>query len=71
MSQEIKSVVNGVILDIKVSAGDTVQMDQDLLSVESMKMEIPVKSNVNGEVVEVKVKKGDFISESDVLIVVK
>ena len=50
-------------------AGDKVEEGQDVIILESMKMEIPITAEVSGTVKEVKVNIGDFVNEGDVLLV--
>ncbi|WP_243386718.1 acetyl-CoA carboxylase biotin carboxyl carrier protein subunit [Bacillus kexueae] len=68
--QEIKSTMAGTVLNIHVSKGDEVTVGQDVLTLESMKMEIPVQSEGTGVVDEVKVQIGDFVNEGDVLLTI-
>lgn len=65
--QEIKSTMAGTVLNIHISTGAEVTVGQDVLTLESMKMEIPVQSEASGIVEEVKVQIGDFVNEGDVL----
>ncbi|MBT2687924.1 acetyl-CoA carboxylase biotin carboxyl carrier protein subunit [Bacillus sp. ISL-47] len=67
--KEIASSMAGTVLNIMVEAGQEVSAGQEVLMLESMKMEIPVESEAAGKVAEVKVNVGDFVNEGDVLIV--
>jgi len=58
----------GVVLVLLVELGEQVEVDQDVVMLESMKMHIPVQSTVNGTVVTVKAQEGDFVDEGDVLL---
>ncbi len=58
----------GSVWKILVKTGDLVEEGQEVLILESMKMEIPITSEMKGTVKEVKVKEGDFVNEDDVLI---
>jgi acetyl-CoA carboxylase biotin carboxyl carrier protein len=58
----------GVVLEFLVKLGDTVAIDQDVVMLESMKMQIPVQSTVNGTVKTIKVNEGDFVDDGDVLL---
>jgi acetyl-CoA carboxylase biotin carboxyl carrier protein len=64
----IVSVMTGNVWKILVSAGDQVNPGQDIVILESMKMEIPVTADVSGTVKDVKVNEGDFVNEGDVLV---
>ena len=67
--KEITSSMAGTVLNVLVEAGQEVNACQEVLMLESMKMEIPVESEAAGKVAEVKVSIGDFVNEGDVLIV--
>ena len=68
---QITSTMAGTVLQIKVSVGDQVEVNQEIAILESMKMEIPVESFVSGTVKEVKVFDGDFVNEGDVLMLLE
>jgi biotin carboxyl carrier protein len=64
----IKAPMPGLIIDLKVSAGDIVKGGDPLLILEAMKMENILKSPGDGIVKNVKVKKGDSVEKSQVLV---
>ena len=61
----------GVVLEFLVKPGEQISVDQDVVLIESMKMQIPIQSMVNGTVKAVKVNEGDFVDEGDVLLEVE
>ncbi len=61
----------GVVLEYHVKPGDTISVDQDVVTLESMKMQIPIQSTVNGTVKTIKVKEGEFVDDGDVLLEVE
>lgn len=69
--KEITSEMAGIISSVLVDKGETVNIGQEVIMIESMKMQIPVESTVDGIVEEIKVNAGDFINEGDVLLLVK
>lgn len=69
--KQVTSSMAGTVLNVLVSEGDNVSSGQELVKLESMKMEIPIESEESGEVAEVKVNEGDFVNEGDVLVVLK
>ncbi|MBT2694695.1 acetyl-CoA carboxylase biotin carboxyl carrier protein subunit [Bacillus sp. ISL-55] len=69
--KEITANMAGTVLNVMVAGGDTVSEGQEVLMLESMKMEIPVESQGAGTVAEVKVNIGDFVNEGDVLLVLE
>ena len=64
----VKAPMPGLIIDMKVKAGDTVKAGDQLLILEAMKMENILKSAGEGVVKSVKVKKGDTVEKNQVLI---
>ncbi len=59
----------GKVWKVLVKSGDSVDIDQELLILESMKMEIPVIAPRAGTVQDVKVKETDVVAENQVLVV--
>ena len=66
--KRVVSNMAGVVLEFLVKPGDQVEVDQDVVMLESMKMQIPVQSMVAGTVKSIKVKEGDFVDDGAVLI---
>jgi len=66
---ELKSNVSGTVIDVLVKVGDKVAIDQDIVSVESMKMEMMIPATASGLVKEIRVSPEDFIQEGQVLVV--
>lgn len=69
--KEVTASMAGTIINVLVAAGDQVSSGQDVIVLESMKMEVPVASEQDGKVSEVKVNVGDFVNEGDVIIVLE
>lgn len=67
MSQ-ITSNMAGNVWKILVNTGDKVEGGQNVVILESMKMEIHIISEVSGTVKEIKTNEGEFVNEGDVLI---
>lgn len=66
--KKVVSNMAGVVLEYLVKPGETVSIDQDVVMLESMKMQIPVQSTVSGVVKALKVNEGDFVDDGDVLL---
>ena len=47
--------------------GDTVKIDDEIIILESMKMEIPISSEVNGIIKSIEVSEGDEVDEGQVV----
>lgn len=69
--REIKSLMAGNVWKVLVGVGDEIQDSQEVVILESMKMEIPVEAEISGKVKEIKVNEGDFVNEGDVIIVLE
>ncbi|MEN9995807.1 MAG: Biotin/lipoyl attachment protein [Pseudomonadota bacterium] len=65
---KIKSEVTGTVWKVLVSPGQSVEADEVLAIVESMKMEIPIAAERAGQVSEVLVAEGDPVAEDQVVI---
>ncbi|TCK94658.1 dihydrolipoyllysine-residue acetyltransferase [Paraburkholderia sp. BL9I2N2] len=59
------------VIEVLVKAGDTVEKEQWLVTLESDKATMDVPSSAAGVVKEVKVKIGDTVSEGSVIVVVE
>jgi len=71
MSVEIRSVVTGTVYQIEVTTGDRVKSGDDLVILESMKMEIPIVAEGDSTIVEVRCNEGDSVIEEQVLLIVE
>lgn len=67
MSKVIANMA-GTVWKIVVKQGEKVEEGQDLIILESMKMEIPVIAEASGFVKEIKINEGDFVNEGEVLL---
>ncbi|WP_338108616.1 biotin/lipoyl-containing protein, partial [Janthinobacterium lividum] len=59
------------VIELMVKVGDTIKVDQSLITVESDKASMEIPSTHAGVVKEVKVKVGDKIAEGSALLVVE
>ncbi|MFN8506929.1 MAG: acetyl-CoA carboxylase biotin carboxyl carrier protein subunit [Dehalococcoidia bacterium] len=66
---EVRSVVQGRVVDIVAAVDSSVEAGDDLVIVESMKMEVPIQAPDGGRVTEVRVSIGDAVEEGTVLVV--
>jgi acetyl-CoA carboxylase biotin carboxyl carrier protein len=63
--------VAGSVWKIEVAVGDSVEADQDLLILESMKMEIPATAPQAGVVRHILVAPGETIAEGQGLLILE
>ncbi|RFU68674.1 acetyl-CoA carboxylase biotin carboxyl carrier protein subunit [Bacillus sp. V59.32b] len=68
---EVKASMAGSVWKIAVSVGESVTEGQDVIILESMKMEIPISADMAGTVKEIKVNETDFVNEGDVLAIIE
>jgi len=67
----VQAEITGVVWKIAVSVGDRVSEDDILLTMESMKMEIPLMAPEDGVVKEILTKEGDVAADGDTVIVLE
>ncbi|MEK5324365.1 acetyl-CoA carboxylase biotin carboxyl carrier protein subunit [Aeribacillus sp. FSL M8-0254] len=65
---QIVAIMAGNVWKIVVSVGEHIEEGQDVVILESMKMEIPIAAEASGIVKEIHVKEGDFVNEGDILL---
>lgn len=68
---DIRSPAVGKVLRLSVEVGAIVARGDEVMVVESMKVEIPIKSPAAGRVKEFRVKRGDQIQRNVVLAVIE
>ncbi len=61
----------GMIVNVKVAAGNKVAKNDPLLIMEAMKMEATIYAEHDGEIVQALVKAKDCVEAGDLLIVYK
>jgi biotin carboxyl carrier protein len=69
MPTEVTAEIAGNVWKIETSVGASVEAEDVLLILESMKMEIPVEAPRAGRVAELRVAEGDSIEEGAILVV--
>jgi biotin carboxyl carrier protein len=67
---DVKAEIAANVWQVVVEVGATVAEGDELVILESMKMEIPVTAPAGGTVAEVRVKPEDQVQEGDVLVVI-
>lgn len=69
--KRVVSNMAGMVLELLVKPGEQIAIDQDVVMLESMKMQIPIQSTVAGVVKAIKVNEGDFVDDGAVLLEVE
>ena len=65
---DVPSPMAGTIFELICAVGDAVEEGDELIILESMKMEIPIEAPGAGTVQTVHVAQGDQVQEGDVLV---
>jgi len=68
---DIKSPAVGKVLRLLVQPGVHVERGDEIMVIESMKVEIPIKAPASGSIKEIRVKVGDQIQRNNVLAVIE
>lgn len=71
MTRHITAEIAASVVRVDVAVGDRVTAEQRLVTLESMKMEIPVIAGVAGRVSAIGVAAGDTVLEGDLLVAVE
>jgi acetyl-CoA carboxylase biotin carboxyl carrier protein len=67
---EVKAELVGNLWKIVVEVGQTVDEDDTLMILESMKMEIPITSPIAGTVTQILVAEGEVVQEGQTVAIV-
>ncbi|NTW17950.1 MAG: biotin/lipoyl-binding protein [Syntrophaceae bacterium] len=71
MATEVTVPMVGKIVGVNVKVGDAVNEDDQIATLEAMKMEMPIVSPVSGTVKEVKVAAGQEVEADTVLAIIE
>ncbi len=66
----LTSPIAGKVMAIQVAVGDKVEVDDELVILEAIKMETPIYAEDAGIVAAIKVKEGDAVKVGDALMVI-
>ena len=69
--KEIRSEITGSLWKVLKKPGDRVAEDEELMILESMKMEIPILADASGILVELPVQEGSPVAEGQVVAVLE
>ena len=68
MPTDVTAHITGTVWKIQVAVGDSVDEEQVVAILESMKMEMPIESPAGGVVATIVAKEGQTVEEGDVLL---
>jgi biotin carboxyl carrier protein len=67
MTAEVVSPLPGLVATVHVGVGDAVSSGDPVVTLQSMKMEIPITAEADGTVAEILVAEGDEIDTGAVI----
>jgi acetyl-CoA carboxylase biotin carboxyl carrier protein len=68
---EVEAHITGIVWKIECKVGDVIEEGDTVITLESMKMEMPVEAEDAGTVREILVEEGQSVSEGDTLVVLE
>ena len=68
---EVKSQIKAIVWKVLKKNGDTVKIDDEIIILESMKMEIPISSEFNGKIKSIEVSEGDEVDEGQLVAILE
>jgi acetyl-CoA carboxylase biotin carboxyl carrier protein len=71
MATEVTVPMVGKIVNVLVSVGDKVGEDDQIATLEAMKMEMPIVAPVGGVIKEIKVAAGQEVEADTVLAIIE
>jgi acetyl-CoA carboxylase biotin carboxyl carrier protein len=71
MATEVTVPMVGKIIGVTVKVGDKVEEDDQIATLEAMKMEMPIVAPVAGVITEIKVAPGQEVEDGTVLAIIE
>ena len=68
---EVKSQIKAIVWKVLKETGDSIKIDDEIVILESMKMEIPITSEFNGKIKSIEVSEGDEVDEGQVVAILE
>ncbi len=68
---EVTVPMVGKVVKVLVQAGEQVRENDQVATLEAMKMEMPIVAPVSGTVKEINVKAGDEVTSDSVLMIIE
>jgi len=69
-AKEIRAEITGTVWKIERQVGESVEIEDTIVILESMKMEIPVLAPIRGRIADIRVAEGDAIEEGQVVALI-
>ena len=71
MATEVTVPMVGKIIGVTVKVGDKVEEDDQIATLEAMKMEMPIVAPVAGVIKEIKVTPGQEVEDGTILAIIE
>jgi biotin carboxyl carrier protein len=68
---EVVTPMPGTVLSIDVSEGQKVNADDEVATIEAMKMEVKIYAPGNGTIKEIKAGPGDTLNVNDIVMIIE
>jgi acetyl-CoA carboxylase biotin carboxyl carrier protein len=68
MPIDVRAHITGTVFKVEVAEGQEVSENQIVITLESMKMEMPVSTPLGGRVARIAVREGQSVEEDDLLL---
>ena len=68
---EVKSQIKAIVWKIIKQPGDMVEVDDEIIILESMKMEIPISSEYKGKIKSIEINEGDEVDEGQTVAILE
>ena len=68
---EVKSQIKAIVWKVLKETGDAIKIDDEIVILESMKMEIPISSEFNGKIKSIEVSEGDEVDEGQIVAILE
>ena len=68
MPIDVRAHITGTVFKVEVTEGQEVTENQTVVTLESMKMEMPVPAPADGKVADIAVTEGQAVEEDDLLV---
>ena len=68
---EVRAEITANVWQVRTEVGATVAEGDELVILESMKMEIPVEAPISGTVTSIAVKPDDQVTEGDLVLTIE
>jgi biotin carboxyl carrier protein len=70
MATEVFAPLDGKIVRVFVEKGEEIEEDEPILTIEALKMEMPISSPVDGKINAMNVREGQTVKADELLVII-